>query len=152
MKCSIALQVSVLCSWLLLASCFYRIPVPIKHAHQTAGRRTEHNLKLHAKPKHKVCIKHEGVNNFLEVNESESILDAALDAGIRLPHDCKMGVCLRCSAKVTSGQVDQTGTTLDDSVIEQGFALTCMTFARSELSIESVEEDELVNAQFSGRY
>ena len=151
MKYSIALQVAVLYSCLFLATCFYRIPAPIKHAHQTTSRRTEH-LKLHAKPKHKVCIKHEGVNNFLEVNESESILDAALDAGIRLPHDCKMGVCLRCSAKVTSGQVDQTGTTLDDSVIEQGFALTCMTFARSELCIESVEEDELVNAQFSGRY
>jgi len=151
MQCSIALQVVILCCWLLLTNCFYCIPAPIKYALQTASRRTEH-LKLHAKPKHKVCIKHEGENNFLEVSESESILEAALDAGIKLPHDCKMGVCLRCSAKVVSGRVDQTGTTLDDSVIEQGFALTCMTFARSELSIESVDEDELVNAQFSGRY
>lgn len=109
-------------------------------------------LILHAKQKHKVTINHEGVNNILEINENESILEAALDAGISLPHDCKMGVCLRCSAKVTSGIVDQTGTTLDDSVMKQGFALTCMTFPRSELVIKSVDEDELVNAQFSGRY
>lgn len=30
----------------------------------------------------------------LEVDASETVLDAALDKGIDVPYDCKMGVCL----------------------------------------------------------
>ncbi|CAM9932682.1 unnamed protein product [Hapterophycus canaliculatus] len=33
----------------------------------------------------------------------------------------------------------------------QGYALTCCTYARSDVTIRSVEEDELVGAQFSDR-
>jgi ferredoxin len=61
-----------------------------------------------------------------------------------------MGVCLTCPAKVVSGKVDSTGTTLDDSVIEAGYALTCTTYPRSDVVIKSIEEDELINVQFEG--
>ena len=62
---------------------------------------------------------HEGKTIVLEVSESTTILDAALDNGIELPHDCKLGVCLTCPSKVVSGEVDQSDGTLDDSVVEQ---------------------------------
>ncbi|KAJ1401202.1 2Fe-2S ferredoxin-type domain-containing protein, partial [Ochromonadaceae sp. CCMP2298] len=94
-----------------------------------------------------VSIKNEGQRKTIEVDEGESILEAALNAGLDLPNDCKMGVCLRCSARVIEGIVDQTGTTLDDSVVEQGFALTCMAFPRSDVKIDCIPEDELVDAQ-----
>lgn len=100
---------------------------------------------------HKVTIVHEGKETVLDVAEDCSVLDAALDAGIELPHDCKLGVCLTCPSKVLSGEVDQTGGTLDDSVMEKGYALTCMTYPRSDVKITSIDEDELVNAQFSDR-
>ncbi|KAJ1442026.1 2Fe-2S ferredoxin-type domain-containing protein [Ochromonadaceae sp. CCMP2298] len=101
--------------------------------------------------KHKVTVLHEGSETILEVSENTSILEAALDAGIKLPHDCKLGVCLTCPSKIISGQVDQDGSTLDDSVMEAGYALTCMTFPRSDVVITSIDEEELVSAQFSGR-
>uniref|UniRef100_A0A7S3UW21 Ferredoxin n=1 Tax=Heterosigma akashiwo TaxID=2829 RepID=A0A7S3UW21_HETAK len=100
---------------------------------------------------HQVTIEHEGTTTVLEVPEYTSILDAALDAGIDLPHDCKLGVCLTCPSKVVSGEVDQSDGTLEDSVTAQGYALTCMTFPRSDCTIMSITEDELVDAQFSGR-
>ncbi|CAM9094698.1 unnamed protein product [Ascophyllum nodosum] len=100
---------------------------------------------------HKVTIEHEGKTIVLEVSESTTILDAALDNGIELPHDCKLGVCLTCPSKVVSGEVDQSDGTLDDSVVEQGFALTCCAYPRSDVVIQSIEEDQLVGAQFSDR-
>ena len=38
----------------------------------------------------------------LEVEEGETILQNALDNGIELSHDCKMGVCMTCPAKLVS--------------------------------------------------
>eukprot|EP01035_Chromulina_nebulosa_P018177 gene18177-23835_t len=106
---------------------------------------------LNAKPKHKVTIQNNGKETVLEVSEDCSVLEAAIDAGVELPYDCKMGVCLTCPSKVVSGILDQTGSTLDDSVIAKGFALTCCAYPRSDVVIRSIDEDELVNAQFSDR-
>lgn len=43
---------------------------------------------------HKVEIQHAGGTTALEVEEGDTILEAALEAGLKLSHDCKMGV--RC--------------------------------------------------------
>lgn len=99
----------------------------------------------------KITIIHEGVEKMVTCSESESVLDACLDAGIELPYDCKLGVCLTCPSKIVSGTPDSTGSTLDDSVSAKGFALTCCTFPRSDMVIRTIEEEELVGAQFSGR-
>lgn len=48
-----------------------------------------------------------------------TILEAALDEGISLPHDCKLGVCLTCPSMVVSGEVDQSEGTLDAAVVEK---------------------------------
>ena len=81
---------------------------------------------LAAKKTHKVTVQHAGAETVLEVREDVSILSAALEAGIELPHDCELGVCLTCPSKVVSGAVDQTGGTLDESVIEQVRLLSAM--------------------------
>jgi len=100
---------------------------------------------------HKVKIIHDGKETEVEVREDTSILSVALDAGIDLPHDCDMGVCLTCPTRIISGEVDQTGGTLDDSVIADGFALSCCSYPRSDVVIRSIDEKELVDAQFSDR-
>jgi ferredoxin len=41
----------------------------------------------------------------LTVDEDSYILEAAIDAGLDLPHDCKLGVCMTCPAKLISGEV-----------------------------------------------
>ncbi len=98
--------------------------------------------------KHKVTIQYDGKEVTLNVPETCSILDAALDAGIELPHDCKLGVCLTCPSRLVKGVIDQSSGTLDDSVVEQGFALTCCSYPRSDVIIRTIDEDELVSAQF----
>ena len=109
---------------------------------------TNNHMRLFAKPKHKVTVQHGGKEFILEVPEDYSILNAAIDAGIDLPYDCNLGVCLTCPSRVVSGKIDQAGSTLDDSVMEQGFALTCTSYPRSDVVIRSIDEDELVSAQF----
>ena len=49
---------------------------------------------------YKVELKHKGSVQVLEVPEGESILSVALDKGLDLPHDCKLGVCMTCPAKL----------------------------------------------------
>lgn len=41
---------------------------------------------------HKVEIDHQGKTYVLDVPEGRTILEVALDKGIDLPHDCKLGV------------------------------------------------------------
>ena len=115
----------------------------------TGGLRAS-GWSLKAMASWKVTVQHEGKESVLTVAEDCSILTAAKDAGIDLPYDCEMGVCLTCPAKVLAGKVDSTGTTLDDSVVEKGYALTCTTYPRSDITIRSIDENELVDAQFSG--
>jgi ferredoxin len=51
---------------------------------------------------HKVEIEHDGKKYDLEVPDGKTILEVALDKGMDLPHDCKLGVCMTCPAKLVS--------------------------------------------------
>jgi ferredoxin len=107
---------------------------------------------IQAKTLYKVTLQKNGKKVAdLSVPDNKTILDAAIDAGVDVPYDCKLGVCLTCPAKVISGKSVQDvdpASTLDETVIAQGFALNCCLYARSDLVIELIEEDELINAQF----
>lgn len=116
------------------------------------GFRSKGYVRRSMAPLHwKVTVHHEGTETIMEVDENTSILEASLEAGIDLPHDCDLGVCLTCPAKIVEGECDQSTGTLDDSVIERGFALTCQSYPRSNVVIRSIDEEELVEAQFSDR-
>jgi ferredoxin len=80
----------------------------------------------------------EGVE--VEVPEDEYVLEAALDEGLDLQYSCLQGVCASCSAKV-DGEVDQS----EEHVLthwekQQGYALLCVAYPRSDLTIRSNEE------------
>jgi ferredoxin len=49
-----------------------------------------------------VVLEHEGKTHELSVPDGSTILDVALDKGIDLPYDCKLGVCMTCPAKLVS--------------------------------------------------
>lgn len=51
---------------------------------------------------YKVDINVNGRTEVLEVAEDQTILEVALEQGIELSHDCKMGVCMTCPAKLVS--------------------------------------------------
>jgi ring-1,2-phenylacetyl-CoA epoxidase subunit PaaE len=62
----------------------------------------------------------------------ETILDAAMRAGIDLPFSCKAGVCSTCRTKLLKGAVEMTQNyALEDWELEQGFILACQAHPKS---------------------
>lgn len=74
------------------------------------------------------------------VEEGETILDAALRAGLNLPHSCKGGHCSSCRARIRGGHIQYPlGRPLGlmDDEERDGYALLCQAHAASpDLSIE----------------
>lgn len=80
----------------------------------------------------------EGVE--IEVPEDEYVLEAALEADVDLQYSCLQGVCSSCSAKV-EGEIDQSEErVLTDWEKQQGYALLCVSYPKSDLTIHSGEE------------
>lgn len=72
----------------------------------------------------------------------ESILAAALRAGLNLPHSCKGGHCASCNARIVSGSVAYpfglpAGITQEEA--RAGCALLCQARAVSDLQVETRE-------------
>ncbi len=87
-------------------------------------------------PLHHVTLLPEG--RTFSVRPSESILDAALNVGINLPHSCKGGSCSSCRAKILSGSIhypfgQPLGITAEE--VKQGYALLCEARPTSNVSV-----------------
>ena len=106
-------------------------------------------LSSHIVRSYKVVIEHEGQTTQLEVEPDETILAKALDSGLSVPHDCKLGVCMTCPARLLSGSVDQSDGMLSDDVMERGYALLCAAYPRSDCHIRTIPEDELLSLQLA---
>jgi CDP-4-dehydro-6-deoxyglucose reductase len=69
-----------------------------------------------------------------------NILDAALAAGLNLPHSCKSGHCSSCRARLTSGQIRYpNGTPLGLTAAEAqaGYILLCQARPLSDVTVEA---------------
>ncbi|KAI8468125.1 MAG: putative ferredoxin [Monoraphidium minutum] len=114
-------------------------PAPVRPA---ASRRASVAVRAH-----KVTVTHAGKTVELEVPAGQTILEVALDNGIDLPHDCKLGVCMTCPAKLVKGEVDQTGCMLSEDVVAKGFTLLCMAQPQGDVEVVTCDEDELLEVQ-----
>lgn len=77
----------------------------------------------------------------------KSILDAALDAGLRLPYGCRNGACGGCKSRLIHGEVDYGDyqeSALGDAERRVGYVLLCCARPRSDLTIECREADAAV--------
>ncbi|MCK6394011.1 NADH:ubiquinone reductase (Na(+)-transporting) subunit F [Zoogloea sp.] len=88
----------------------------------------------------------EPLGRSIEVEEGQTILDAALRAGIFLPHACGQGYCATCKVTVTDGEVDQGNASnfaLMDYERDEGKVLACCAKLESDLVIEAeIETDD----------
>ena len=94
-------------------------------------------------------IHHQGATHTIEVPEDKQILRAANAAGVELPSSCNAGVCTTCAAQLLEGTVEQSdGMGLSPELQNEGYALLCVAYPRSNLKIETEKEDEVYDRQF----
>jgi CDP-4-dehydro-6-deoxyglucose reductase len=76
------------------------------------------------------------------VTAEQTVLDAALAAGILLPYSCRSGACSTCKAKLVSGSIQPVPSAevvLSPEEREAGYTLLCQARATSDLVVESRE-------------
>ncbi len=77
---------------------------------------------------------------FTIARRTETVLDAALRAGIELPYSCKGGVCATCRALLVQGEVDMdVNYALEDYEVRRGLILTCQSYPVSEAVVIDVD-------------
>jgi ring-1,2-phenylacetyl-CoA epoxidase subunit PaaE len=86
-----------------------------------------------------VAVIDRGARADISMDLDESVLDAALRAGLDLPYSCRDGVCGTCRAKLTSGQVHQPMADLSPAEVDAGYVLTCQARPRSEDVVISLD-------------
>lgn len=83
-----------------------------------------------------------------DVEDDETILEAALRQNISLPYGCRNGACGACKAKVTEGEI-QYESELPPAINEQehaiGQTLLCQAHAKSDLIFESRTIDSVTD-------
>lgn len=83
----------------------------------------------------------DGKHHELTLAADESVLDAALNAGLDIPYSCKGGVCSTCRCKVLEGTVAMDKNfTLEATDVAQGFALSCQAHATCAELLVSFDE------------
>lgn len=77
-----------------------------------------------------------------DCDEGETVLGAALRAGVGLPYGCKNGACGSCKGKLITGQVEHGNhqqKALSGAEEEQGMSLFCCAKPHSDITIEARE-------------
>lgn len=85
---------------------------------------------------HQVQI--QGTTHAFEINDDESVIDAATRAGLMLPHSCRSGTCGTCMGAVVEGQIHYPNglpAAIDAEQDASGQALFCQAHAREDLVI-----------------
>ena len=107
---------------------------------------------------HKVRFEPLGIE--MDVEEGETVLDAAFRQGISLMHGCKEGQCGSCKSKLIDGDIEMlkySTFALPDYESENGHILLCRTHAYSDINVELLSYDEdllsrsIAVKEFAGR-
>jgi ferredoxin len=94
----------------------------------------------------------EGRTYRVQVPDDRYILQTAEQQAADLPFSCRNGACTACAVRILSGEVYQPEAMgLSPDLRAQGYALLCVSYPRSDLEVETQDEDEVYELQF-GRY
>lgn len=106
-------------------------------------------LKIHTITIHD---RQRGVDHTVRVPSDRYILQSAESQGVELPFACRNGACTTCAVRILSGTVHQPEAMgLSQPLRDKGYALLCVSYPRSDLEVETQDEDEVYEQQF-GRY
>lgn len=81
----------------------------------------------------------------IDVEDGQSILDAALRQGLYIPHACGHGLCGTCKVQVCSGEVDHGAANpfaLMDFERDEGKTLACCATLQDDVTIEAEMDEE----------
>lgn len=74
-----------------------------------------------------------------EARAGQTLLQAALQAGVRLPSSCRNGTCRTCICRMTDGQVayriDWPGLSAEEKA--DGFILPCVAYPLSDVVLQA---------------
>ncbi|MFB1635345.1 2Fe-2S iron-sulfur cluster-binding protein [Pseudomonas sp. AP-1] len=81
-----------------------------------------------------LAVSIKGERHTLPIKASETLLSAMLNAGLNVPHACKVGECASCICRVEQGNVKQMeNSVLDEDDVAEGLALACQSRVLSDL-------------------
>jgi len=84
-----------------------------------------------------------------EAAADQTLLQAALDAGLTIPYGCRNGACGACKSKIIDGSVDNSNApphVLTAEDLAAGLTLTCCARPRSDVTVEVrevVDQDDI---------
>ena len=89
------------------------------------------------RPPTSFCVRIATSNEVFDVAQDQTLLQAALAAGIDLPSSCRNGTCRACLCQLASGQVRYRiawpGLSAEEK--REGWMLPCVAYAASDLLI-----------------
>ena len=94
-------------------------------------------------PTHKVRF--EPVNIEIEVNEDETVLNAAFRQGVSLTHGCREGQCGACKSFLLDGDLEMkkySTFALPEYESDEGYVLLCRSHVYSDAEVELINYDE----------
>jgi ferredoxin len=100
----------------------------------------------------KITDRQQGREYIIHTPPDRYILHTAENQGAELPFSCRQGACTACAVRVISGELTQPDAMgLSAQLRDRGYALLCVSYAHSDLEVETQDEDEVYEQQF-GRY
>ena len=95
---------------------------------------------MSTKTEHKIALAFEdGITKFIPCAEDQTVADAAYQAKINIPFDCRDGACGTCKAFCESGDFDE-GEFVDDAMtqdeLDDGFCLPCQAKPHSDMVLQ----------------
>lgn len=102
------------------------------------GRKLMADIAVHT-------VRFEPVGIEMDVNEGETVLDAAFRQGISVMHGCKEGQCASCKSLLIDGDIEllkYSTFALMEQERDSGHILLCKTLAFSDVTIELLNYDE----------
>ncbi|GAC1587713.1 MAG: 2Fe-2S iron-sulfur cluster binding domain-containing protein [Ktedonobacteraceae bacterium] len=90
-------------------------------------------------------VRFQPVDIEIDVDENETVLNAAFRQGISLTHGCREGQCGACKSFLLDGDLEMekySTFALPESESDEGYVLLCRSHAYSDLDVELINYDE----------